>query len=53
MAAKAFLTEEEHAGIATHLESDAAKAVGLEYAKNSDGKYVLVVEGREAFPWRT
>ena len=49
MAAKAFLTEEEHAGIATHLESDAAKAVGLEYAKNSDGKYVLVVEGREGF----
>jgi len=49
MAVKAVLTEEEHTAITEHLSTDAAKALGVEFAKNAEGKYLLVVEGRDGF----
>lgn len=49
MATKAYLTADEHAAIAEHLESEPIKALGVEYKKDAEGRYVLVVQPRDGY----
>lgn len=49
MALPAILTEEEYTKLAPHLASEAVKALGVEYAKGEDGRYVAVVAGRDGY----
>ena len=49
MALAPFLTEEEYSKIASHIESEVGKALGVEYRKGDDGKYYLVVQEQDGW----
>jgi len=49
MAIEILLTEEEFNAQADHINSEAAKALGIEYQKADDGRYVLVGVPKDGF----
>ena len=49
MALKAYYTDAEAEAVKEHLASDSAKALGVEFKKDAEGRNILAVEARDGF----